>query len=274
MAGLCAECGVAAPETSLDAARRRQRLAGQKRGGAGGAMSPRRGGARDGEKIYFQRGAPGRPCPRSPRRRRRREIARFQRAMARADAGEPFRFGGCGRPIAPPPAAVEAMRAAVDSLTRAARARRPQQRSTFSSRARTWLIEINPRPGATLDMFEPTAGCSGPAHIDACRGRLPDTTAPRSRSARAARSRLRRARHRGRGEPEWPDWAADRPLRGGAVPRARPIHSLRGGRRRGRGARSRGSPRARHCRDDSTWESAMSGLATERQLRAAELTRR
>ena len=35
-----------------------------------------------------------------------------------------------------------------------------------------WLIEINPRPGATLDVFEPNEGALFAHHVAACEGRL------------------------------------------------------------------------------------------------------
>jgi predicted ATP-grasp superfamily ATP-dependent carboligase len=72
-----------------------------------------------------------------------------------------------------------------------------------------WLLEINPRPGATLDIFEPEGGSLFALHVDACRGALAPglerpTGAKASATVYAAQDVLVPALH-------WPDWTADRP---------------------------------------------------------------
>jgi predicted ATP-grasp superfamily ATP-dependent carboligase len=72
-----------------------------------------------------------------------------------------------------------------------------------------WLLEINPRPGATVDIFEPAAGSLVALHVEACHGVLPAHVATAS-DARASAIvyadvdivRLPRV--------DWPDWIADR----------------------------------------------------------------
>ena len=44
-----------------------------------------------------------------------------------------------------------------------------------------WLLEINPRPGATLDIFEPDGGSLFALHVQACGGVLPERVVPRRR---------------------------------------------------------------------------------------------
>ena len=57
-----------------------------------------------------------------------------------------------------------------------------------------WILEINPRPGATLDIFEPPEGSLFALHMAACEGELPQTT-PRLRRRGGRGNRLRRTRH-------------------------------------------------------------------------------
>jgi len=84
------------------------------------------------------------------------------------------------------------------------------------------LLEINPRPGATLDIFEPDDGSLFAMHISACQGILP-----------AARPSYEQARasaiiYADRNIPvfpvfDWPPWTADRPAAGTAVDKGDPL---------------------------------------------------
>jgi uncharacterized protein len=73
------------------------------------------------------------------------------------------------------------------------------------------LLEINPRPGATLDIFEPRDQSLFALHVMACRGTLPAT--PPLYDGAAANSIV----YADRDIPampalDWPDWTADRPV--------------------------------------------------------------
>jgi predicted ATP-grasp superfamily ATP-dependent carboligase len=71
------------------------------------------------------------------------------------------------------------------------------------------LIEINPRPGATLDIFEECGGALFRAHVESCRGRLPGR---RFAFKEAAAAGIAYARREISSMPEfdWPDWTVDR----------------------------------------------------------------
>ena len=71
------------------------------------------------------------------------------------------------------------------------------------------LIEINPRPGATLDIFEDCGGALFRAHVDACLGRLPARPLAFEGAAAAAIAYARRD-IAAMPELDWPDWTADR----------------------------------------------------------------
>jgi predicted ATP-grasp superfamily ATP-dependent carboligase len=70
------------------------------------------------------------------------------------------------------------------------------------------LIEINPRPGATLDVFESDEAPLLARHLAACEGRL----SPMSRGAACKAAEIVYAPHDlvVRRRANWPDWAVDR----------------------------------------------------------------
>ncbi len=71
------------------------------------------------------------------------------------------------------------------------------------------LIEINPRPGATIDLFADPDGRLFQLHLDACAGRLPHA-APRFPEARAAAFVYAPRRLQVAVGMRWPEWTADR----------------------------------------------------------------
>jgi predicted ATP-grasp superfamily ATP-dependent carboligase len=84
------------------------------------------------------------------------------------------------------------------------------------------LLEINPRPGSTMDAFEPVGGSLFALHVDACRGDLPSSP-PRFADASGAA-----IVHAGRDVASvpavaWPEWAADRQPPGTAVHTGAPL---------------------------------------------------
>ena len=84
------------------------------------------------------------------------------------------------------------------------------------------LIEVNPRPGATLDIFQTGSGSLFELHMQACRGQLP--TAP-PEYAGAAAARIVYARRAIPSVPEiaWPEWTADRQRPGTSVHAGAPV---------------------------------------------------
>ena len=90
-----------------------------------------------------------------------------------------------------------------------------------------YLLEVNPRPGATLDIFDDAKGNVFRAHIEAGLGNelwqareLPPVQSRASALLYADRGGLTA------GEIEWPDWAFDRPLPGTSIPAETPIASV------------------------------------------------
>lgn len=91
------------------------------------------------------------------------------------------------------------------------------------------LLEINPRPGATLDILDDASGNLFAAHVAACQGDNP-ASALKGRwiPARAAAAAYLYA-DAGPvriGEVAWPDWCADRPGKGTEVARGQPLATV------------------------------------------------
>ena len=72
-----------------------------------------------------------------------------------------------------------------------------------------WLIEINPRPGATLDVFESNEAPLFARHVAACEGRrMPASSSFAVKAAETVYAPHEVAVREGL---NWPDWAVDRP---------------------------------------------------------------
>jgi predicted ATP-grasp superfamily ATP-dependent carboligase len=84
------------------------------------------------------------------------------------------------------------------------------------------LLEINPRPGASFDLFEVPGGSLFALHVAACQGRLP-AEAPALPRARAGHIVYSERAIAAMPALHWPDWTADRPLPGTSVERWGPL---------------------------------------------------
>ena len=86
----------------------------------------------------------------------------------------PYRYGGAVGPIALPADLAMKIAAALDRLAAATSLRGVASADMIVSDDAFCLIEINPRPGATLDLFDRSETPSLLAlHLDACAGALP-----------------------------------------------------------------------------------------------------
>jgi predicted ATP-grasp superfamily ATP-dependent carboligase len=87
---------------------------------------------------------------------------------------------------------------------------------------RLWLLDVNPRPGATLDIFEPPKQSLFGLHIAACAGKLA-TTPIYPPGAKAAAIAYADDDIPSVPALEWPKWTADRPQPGSAVKAGEPL---------------------------------------------------
>jgi uncharacterized protein len=180
-------------------------------GGSGGSHVAPAGAFRaEGEKIYFQRIAAGEPVSilflGDGAKARAVGLSRQWAAPA---PGEPFRFGGSLRPAGLLPGLETRLRRAARAITAACGLRGLNSIDFLVEGSEYTLIEVNPRPGATLDIFEDRDGSLFQAHMDSCRGRLPRRPLE---FAGAAAAGIAYARREISSMPEfdWPCWTADR----------------------------------------------------------------
>ncbi|MHC4815882.1 MAG: ATP-grasp domain-containing protein [Planctomycetota bacterium] len=145
----------------------------------------------------------------------------FSEQWRAGDHGDDFRFGGLARPASLPPRMevllVEVVRSLAVNFGLVG-----LNSADFLVRDRDFdLLEVNPRPGASLDAFDGEPGLFG-LHCRACAGQLPDRwTEPADATALV----VLYAPHdlTVPGGITWPDWAADRPAPGTVVRRGHPI---------------------------------------------------
>jgi predicted ATP-grasp superfamily ATP-dependent carboligase len=91
------------------------------------------------------------------------------------------------------------------------------------------LLEINPRPGASFDLFElqdvPQSTSLFALHVDACGGSLP-AQAPRYRDVMAGAIVYAERDIAAAPALDWPDWVSDRPVAGSRIEANQPLCSV------------------------------------------------
>ncbi|GAB4068671.1 ATP-grasp domain-containing protein [Ancylobacter sonchi] len=99
----------------------------------------------------------------------------FSEQWCAPDAASPYRYGGAAGPIAVPPHVEWEVAQALAHLAGSTGLIGLASADLILSHEGWSLIEINPRPGATLDIFDrPPLPPLLRLHLDACAGRLPD----------------------------------------------------------------------------------------------------
>src|ERR1700731_2980011 len=175
LAELCAALNIQHPKISARLPRDRQHWLVKGAGGSGGTHVAPAGALRaEGEKIYFQRIAAGEPVSiLFLADGAKARIVGLSRQWAAPAPGEPFRFGGSLRPAGLSPGLETGLRRAAELITAACGLRGLNSIDFLVEGSEYWFLGVNPRPGATLDIFEDRDGSLFRAHIDSCRGRLP-----------------------------------------------------------------------------------------------------
>jgi predicted ATP-grasp superfamily ATP-dependent carboligase len=217
LAELARDCGIPHPEISLAPPANVGGWLRKRWGGSGGThvRSPRNGTIA--ANLYFQRRVDGSPVSALVLADGRRAcLLGFSSQWSASLTEQPFRYGGAVRPASLSPAAAAGLAAAAVRLIEAIPLVGLNSVDFLVDGRDFWFLEINPRPGATLDIFEPPQGSLFALHMAACEGELPRTT-PKLCDAAAAATVY--AEHDMLSIPhlDWPDWTADRPHGGIAV---------------------------------------------------------
>jgi predicted ATP-grasp superfamily ATP-dependent carboligase len=222
-AALCRDCDVPHPPVALvpgEGAWLRKRA-----GGAGGGHVRPAAGRAVRPPHYLQRAVAGTPVSALFLADGRRSLTLgFSEQWCAPAPRRPYRYGGAVRPAALAPATQQALREATDRLARAA-GLVGLNSADFRVRPDGFdLLEINPRPGATLDLFADAAGLFQ-WHLDACRGRLP--AGPPGFAGAAAAAVVYAPRPLVLPDDfAWPAWTADRQPPGLPVPLQAPLCSV------------------------------------------------
>src|SRR5262245_46507111 len=190
-------------------------------GSGGGHIEPARAGAAANGGCYFQRRMTGVPVGTS-------FLADGRRALLLGFSEQwsvpnSYRFGGLLQPAAISARVAGAIPAALDALTRELGLIGLNSLDLLVNGDGFAILEVNPRPGANLDIFDggDPSGLFG-LHVAACQGRLPQRWAPPPQATAMSvlyADRPLRVPH----NVAWPEWVADRPAPGARVEAGAPI---------------------------------------------------
>ena len=217
--------GIAHPATQLVPPSDTSRWLSKRVGGSGGTHIVDAAAAERSPRRYYQRRVDG--VPHSVLAVATRDgvhIVGISRQWTVGQGPRPFRYGGAVGPVQLPTAVDVSMRYAAEAVCAAL--------SLVGLVAFDFLLvgdtpilsEVNPRPGATLDVFDDAGGALFRAHVDACGDKTAALPVPRG--ARAAAILYADRGPLTIDAIRWPEWSADRPAPGTRVPRYRPIATV------------------------------------------------
>lgn len=222
---LLGRLGIPHPETSLSRPDEPRGWLVKKIGAAGGAHILDAGDVDGTASGYYQRRVTGRPVSALfvADGRTARVLGFSEQWSSARSQTSPFRFGGAVVP-ASMPAAIEAdMTSAVEAVSAAAGLVGVNSADMLVHENGFYVLEVNPRPGATVDIFDRWLGMSVfHLHVEAVRGRLPKNLRP---AAGAFASAIVYADRDIVASPAvaWPSWAADLPETGTHIREGEPV---------------------------------------------------
>jgi uncharacterized protein len=199
----------------------------KRRGGSGGRHIAPAVPGRLAAGSYLQRKVPGEPRSLNFLSNGTRiEIIAVTAQWTSPAPHAPFRYGGAVEPGAVRPDVLQALTAAVAAIVAGTGLRGLASVDFLVEGTAWWLLEINPRPGATTEILDRRSTPLLMRHIEACLGRLgPPEPAPSG----AAASEILYARRALASVPPiaWPEFVMDRPPPGSRVAAGAPICTVR-----------------------------------------------
>ena len=197
------------------------------RGGSGGTHIERATAASvaaDGN-DYFQAVAPGDPVSALfAANGRGARLIGLSAQWPAPTATRPFRYGGCAGPVALAPKLTAEIEAACHAIAGATGLVGLNSLDMLVAGDAFTILEVNPRPGATLDLFDDPSGPSlWECHVNAVRGELP---APIDASVSGARAAMVVYADETRHVPAtfvWKSGIADIPAPGSRIPAGAPV---------------------------------------------------
>ena len=222
-----ARCGIAYPETHLDRPRDPEGWIAKRVGGAGGSHVGPAGARKGRTDLYFQRLVSGRSISALfAASARDAVVLGFSEQWTAPAPGKPWRFGGACQPADISRDARERMTEIVLRLADAFGLAGLNSADFVLHGDDPMLLEVNPRPGATLDIFASTQTPLLKIHFDAVRqGALPSHP-PAFEGAAASAIVFAPKTLTSPVHMAWPAWAADVPKIGQRIDKERPICTL------------------------------------------------
>ena len=218
---------IAHPETRLDPPPSPEGWLSKRIGASGGAHVLPCEEAKTDHGRYYQRRMDGAPASLLVvASRGMAHIVGVSRQWTAGGAVRPYRYAGAAGPAQLGAAIEDRMIAAAEALCREIDLAGLVSFDFLTANGVPYLLEINPRPGATIDVFDDDNGSLFEAHLAAGRG-LPIRLSPPS----AARAMGVLYADRGPLTPagvSWPTWSADRPLPGTRIAPYRPVATVFG----------------------------------------------
>jgi uncharacterized protein len=182
----------------------------KRRGGAGGAhIATAEASSRASPDSYFQRRVGGKGISALfIAGKRKTEIIGLSMQWSAPTPVSPHRYGGAAGPVDVDPAQAEEISRSVGIIASEVDLVGLNSVDFLVSSDAVWLIEINPRPGATLDVFESNESSLFARHVAACEGRSTPTS-PRL-AFKAAEIVYAPCDMVAPERRSWPHWAVDR----------------------------------------------------------------
>lgn len=228
-AALCRDCDIAHPKVSVSPPPTREDWLAKRRGGSGGSHVATAMARESDKGFYYQLRVPGTAVSVLLLANGvSATVLGFSTQWTCPTSRQPFRYGGAVRPADVAPGMAERLSESACRLAAALSLTGLNSADFMVDDDNFWMLEINPRPGATLDLFESDADSLFSLHMAACAGDLV-AAPPRLDGARASaifyaeRNVVAPARF------EWPDWSADRPNAGVAIKSGEPLCTVHAG---------------------------------------------
>jgi uncharacterized protein len=210
LAEVCAANGVRHPQIAFTPPDEPELGLMKTRGGAGGAHIAMAEAASDASpECYFQRRVAGESISALfLASERKAEIVGLSMQWTAPTLSSPFRYGGAAGPVEIDRPQAEEIARSVAAIASELDLVGLNSADFLISTDAVWLIEINPRPGATLDVFESNEAPLFARHVAACEGRrMPALSSFVVKAAETVYAPHEVALREGL---NWPSWAADR----------------------------------------------------------------
>lgn len=250
--------GIAHPPTATMPPSRGGAWLAKKRGGAGGSHIVPRRRAKAAANVYYQERIAGRAVSALfIANGNSASVLGFSEQWTAPLPSRPWRYGGAVSPAAIFADMARRMKAAVMVAARAFPIRGLASADFIVRDGEPLLLEINPRPGATLDIFDRGARKLLRLHLAAVReGKLPS---PSRKLQDAMASAIVYAEHGGAAPAgmAWPPWVSDRPKPGEWIDKNRPICTVLA--RAGTAAAAKRLVEARRCKILSFFQCVIRG---------------